>query len=155
MKFLCTKTLTQNQKGQLLDMWHDQYPKTLAYKNRQSFEDYLISLKNPQHTLLIGESGEVKGWLAKMVRDEKDWIAIILDKSIQQQGYGSQLLDRVKAQSDEINAWVVDHNNYKKADGSTYQSPLNFYVKNGFTVIPEERLEQSKITAVKIRWRKS
>ncbi len=135
-------------------MWHDQYPKNLAYKNSQAFEDYLISLKNPQHSLILDEDGIVKGWLAKMERDEKDWIALILDKSIQYKGYGSQLLDRVKAKSDEINAWVVDHNNYKKTDGSYYQSPLNFYIKNGFKVIPEKRLEQTRVTAVKITWRK-
>jgi GNAT superfamily N-acetyltransferase len=143
-----------NQKKQLLEMWHDQYPEALAYKNIQSFEDYLISLKSPQHILVIGEDGDVKGWLTKMIREKKDWIALILDKSIQHQGYGSQLLDRVKSESDEINAWVVDHDNYKKADGNIYQSPLNFYIKNGFMVIPEERLEQSKITAVKSTWQK-
>ncbi len=155
MKTLCTKTLSQIQKNQLLDLWHDQYPETLAYKNRQSFEDYLISLKSPQHTLVVDENGGIKGWLLKMIRDKSDWIAIVLDKSIQFQGYGSKLLDKVKAESDEINAWVVDHDNYKKADGSTYPSPLNFYIKNGFRVVPEERLDKTKITAVKIQWQKN
>ncbi|WP_306641419.1 hypothetical protein [Sanyastnella coralliicola] len=27
-----------------------------------------------------------------------------------------------------------------------------FHLRNGFTVLPEERVEQEKISAVKIRW---
>ena len=36
--------------------------------------------------------------------------------------------------------------------GKPYRSPLDFYIKNGFKVLPEIRLELPSISAVKIKW---
>ena len=37
-------------------------------------------------------------------------------------------------------------------NNTTYVSPLDFYLKNGFTVCKEIRIESEKISAVKIVW---
>ena len=39
-------------------------------------------------------------------------------------------------------------------NGQPYLSPLTFYINNGFTALPHARLENEKISAVKIEWKK-
>lgn len=47
---------------------------------------------------------------------------------------------------------VIDHDKDIKANGKQYMSPLNFYLKQGFTIIEDERLELATLSAVKIVW---
>ncbi|WP_143960222.1 hypothetical protein [Litoribacter populi] len=42
----------------------------------------------------------------------------------------------------------------RRRNGEIYISPLSFYLKNGFTVLPEESLESGRISAVKGSWLK-
>jgi GNAT superfamily N-acetyltransferase len=151
MHFITLKYFNDFQKHQLLDLWHKHYPVNLHYENLEEFEAYLDSIDGSQHTLII-DKDVVKGWLAIIPREDNCWVALILDASIQFQGLGSQLLDSAKENHAELYAWVVDHNNYQLSNGKSYQSPLDFYLKNGFTVIADTRLEQDKISAVKIHW---
>lgn len=39
-------------------------------------------------------------------------------------------------------------------NGDNYISPLEFYLNNGFEILEKERLESSKITAIKIEWKR-
>ena len=69
-------------------------------------------------------------------------------------GFGTQLLNLGKEKESVLNGWVIDHDKDKKRNGENYISPLNFYLKNGFEVFPDNRLELEKLSAVKIRWKK-
>jgi len=40
----------------------------------------------------------------------------------------------------------------KKNNNCPYNSPLGFYMKNGFELEPNQRLETSNLSAVKIKW---
>ena len=95
----------------------------------------------------------MQAWAVIFERDSEKWFAIIVDSELHQIGLGSKILNRLKTFSSELNGWVIDHENDNKANGEPYRSPLAFYLKNEFTLIPENRLELDFISAVKINWR--
>ena len=63
------------------------------------------------------------------------------------------MLDKLKQTNRELYGWVIDHNNDKKTNGKSYDSPLEFYKKHDFEILQTERLGLEKISAVKIRWK--
>lgn len=92
--------------------------------------------------------------MSVFTRDEEIWFSIIINKNHQKRGIGRMLLNKAKEGYIVLNGWVVDKDSYLKQDGSPYSSPLGFYQKNGFEVLPEIRLSNEKLSAVKIRWTK-
>ena len=151
MEILVTTMLNSEQKEILLKLWNKEYPTQLAYSSLFEFEAYLAGLENTIHTLLISHN-EIMGWYFEFNREGERWFAMLLDSGVHGHGLGTELLNRAKSDSMELNAWVIDHNRDKKIDGSAYRSPLNFYIKNGFQVLHGQRLEMEKISAVKIKW---
>ena len=151
MTIIETTELTQLQKEAILRLWNKEYPEKLKYNTLSDFEEYLENLSGKNHYLLVNNEGQVKGWAFTFTRDEEKWFAIILDSSIQAQGYGTKMLQALKEKETLLNGWVMDHNDAIKADGTTYRSPLVFYIKNDFA-ISNTRLETEKISAVKITW---
>src|ERR1700744_2921967 len=111
-----TSTLTQAQKESVLSLWNQEYPESLHYE-LADFEKYLSALTNGQHYLLSEDDDVVKGWAFTFTRDEQKWFAIILDHSIQVQGYGTQLLNRLKETEPILHGWVIDHNRAIKPNG--------------------------------------
>ena len=57
-----------------------------------------------------------------------------------------------KEKENSLNAWVIDHNRDLKANGDAYRSPLEFYLKNGFKLLSDIRLELTNISAVQVNW---
>jgi len=153
MNIIITTTLTTCQKRDIYDLWNNEYPASIGYTAMQDFDTYLANLTDQRHYLLLTDN-RVKGWMFTFVRNEGRWFAIILDSLLHGQGYGSQLISRLKEDTDKLCGWVMDHDKGVKTDGSPYRSPLAFYMKNGFTVCPEVRLETEKISTVKIQWQR-
>lgn len=151
MKIQEVTTLNDIQKTAVVLLWNQEYPIEVHYQNKLEFDQYLNSLSSVQHFLLYTEREELKGWAITFSRDKELWFALIIDRTIQGMGHGRLLLSRLKKSNTVLNGWVVDQNHYKKADGTIYQSPLPFYLKNGFKLLPSESIEM-KISAVKIRW---
>jgi GNAT superfamily N-acetyltransferase len=148
MVIIETPSLAAAQKQQILRIWNSEYPARISY-DAEGFENYLANLAHKNHYLLITPDEEVKGWLFLFERDGANWFAMMLDKSMQRQGYGRALLDKVTLPG-TLYGWVVDGNSDVKNDGTFYQSPLAFYLKLGFITHPTERLETEQISAVKI-----
>lgn len=65
------------------------------------------------------------------------------------------LNDALKNDLPEFYGWVVDSNAFMKNDGTPYISPLPFYTKLGFEVLPHKRIDNDMINAVKIRHRRN
>jgi GNAT superfamily N-acetyltransferase len=107
-------------------------------------------LSDKKHYLLQNESDEIHGWAITFARENETWFAIIINSKIQNQGFGKQLLNHLKSIEKKLSGWVIDHNNDFKFDGIVYVSPLKFYLKNGFSICNEIRIETEKISAVKI-----
>ena len=137
-----------------MELWNDEFPEKLNYQTLADFESYLSNLEDQFHILMLDNNQNIKGWYFDFIRDAERWFAIILNTEMSGKGYGTQLLNLAKEKEPVLNGWVIDHENDKKRNGETYTSPLNFYLKNGFELLPNNRLELEKLSAVKIRWEK-
>jgi hypothetical protein len=154
VKFIKTTTLSKASKTQIMELWNDEFPEKLNYQTLADFESYLSNLEDQFHILMLDDNQNIKGWYFDFIRDAERWFAIILNTEMSGKGYGTQLLNLAKEKEPVLNGWVIDHENDKKRNGETYTSPLNFYLKNGFELLPNNRLELEKLSAVKIRWEK-
>jgi hypothetical protein len=115
------------------------------------FELYLNGLSKTKHYLLYDDD-KINGWAFTFLRDQEDWFAIILDQKIQGKGNGSLLINELKKNNDCLNGWVIDQENEAKLNNEFYKSPMPFYIKNDFTVLKEIRIENEKMSGVKINW---
>ena len=152
MNITGTTELTTTQKTGILQLWNNEFPEKLKHEALSDFDNYLKELSGQEHYLLLTETGEIKGWTFTFIREGEKWFALLLDKSIHGLGYGSRLLNRLKEKEEKLSGWVIDQETNQKQNGDYYISPLKFYLRNGFTVYPEIRLENDKMSAVKIGW---
>ena len=152
MNIIQTTVLTLEQEESLFELWNSEYPERICYNELSAFQDHLESLSNTKHYLLVDDLKELQGWAFTFVREEEVWFGIIIDSKIQGKGFGTILLDELKKDKSVLNGWVIDHQNDVKRNNDTYFSPLGFYTKQGFIVNENIRLENDKISAVKIRW---
>lgn len=155
MKITTTNHLATEQKQQILQLWNNEYPEKLAYKNIEAFENYLEKLNKVNHVLLTDNKEKIHGWAITFVRDNETWFAIILSENLHGKGWGRKVLNELKQNKNELNGWVIDHNNDRKINGEFYKSPLEFYIKNEFEVLSDIRLELEIMSAVKIKWTKT
>lgn len=153
MKITTTNHLNTEQKKQILQLWNNEYPEKLAYKDIDGFESYLEKLNEVNHFILENEE-EILGWAITFIRENETWFAIILSENIHGKGWGTKILNELKQNKNELNGWVIDHSNDRKLNGSFYKSPLEFYLKNDFEILSDIRLELEIMSAVKIKWTK-
>jgi GNAT superfamily N-acetyltransferase len=154
MKIIKSSILTSEQKQSLFELWNSEYPEKIGYSEIAEFENYLAGLSNKRHYLVIDDANQIFGWAFTFDREEEEWFAIILNSEIQGKGFGKLLLKKLKKNSSVLNGWVIDHQNERKINKEPYISPIEFYTKNGFLINPSMRIENDKISAVKIRWEK-
>ena len=155
MKFLQTSTLTLPQKTELIALWNRESPENITHESMADLEKYLTSLEDVVYTLTLDDKEKIVGWFADFDREGERWFAMLLDASIHGKGVGSQLLSRAKDRHEALSGWVIDHTNDKKLNGEPYLSPVNFYLKNGFEIISDVRLELDHLSCVKMRWEKN
>jgi len=154
MTFLQTSTLTLIQKKDILTLWNKVSPVDVSHESMEAFDKYLQSLNDVIYTLVLDDESCVVGWFADFDRDQERWFAMLLDRSIHGKGVGSELLTRAKTRHIALNGWVIDHDKDKTLNGDPYISPVNFYLKNGFTTMSDVRLELDHLSCVKMRWQK-
>jgi hypothetical protein len=151
MEVIHTTELTNEQRNRILVLWNKEYPDQLKYKDLNGLNTYISNLPGAKH-LLYMENSNVLGWAFKFFRESETWFAIILDGSIHKKGIGTLLLNKLKDNESALSGWVVDHNTYLKTNGEIYCSPLNFYLKNDFSITMDLRLESPQLSAAKIKW---
>ena len=147
MRIEISKSLTEDQTKQIDHLWNELYP--IKLKNR--FGLLLKGTKEYNHHILLNEANEVIGWAVAFLRDDEIWFSILVSASNQNKGCGKMLIDSLKQNSKKLCGWVIDHNNDLKQDGSTYYTPMQFYLKNNFIVM-DEKIETDIISAVKIKF---
>ncbi len=148
-------TLTSQQKQEIVRIWNSEYPVGLQYADMQGFEQYLSKLSNTSHYLLLADQGSLAGWLSVFTRDDERWFAMIVDSDFQKMGVGQRLLSLAKKDECILNGWVIDTDSYVKSNGHPYISPLPFYLKNDFELLPDTRLETKVLSAVKVQWKRA
>jgi GNAT superfamily N-acetyltransferase len=153
MDFTITKVLNENQKIEIIKLWNSEYPKELSHSNLSDFDQYLQGLSDLNHILLSDENGKVKGWLIYFIRDNEKCFAMLLDSSLQGQGWGSKFLNLAKELNSELNGWVIDNDNEPKQNGENYKSPIGFYRKNGFEIRTDVQLKKKNINGIKVTWK--
>lgn len=153
MKIISKEILSEEEKKVLRELWNEEYPARLNCKTMQDFELYLNGLLNTKHYLLLDDENKINGWAYTFLRENEDWFGLILNHKFQGKGNGSLLINLIKSKNDSLNGWVSDGENDVKQNGLFYKSPMQFYFKNGFTIIPEIRIENEKLSAVKINWK--
>jgi GNAT superfamily N-acetyltransferase len=153
MKIIEKEILSVEEKEVLRELWNNEYPARLICKTAEDFELYLNGLSNTKHYLLLDDSNRIIGWTFTFLGEGEDWFAIILDHQIQGKGNGSLLINEIKKKSKSLNGWVIDHENEVKQNNEFYKSPMPFYIKLGFAILTETRIENEKMSAVKINWR--
>ena len=155
MKFINTSQLSKKQRKEILEIWNHEYPRQLNYSTLGDFDNYLKKLEDPSHIVVVDEKDRIKGWYVDFIREGEKWFVIILDSELHGKGLGTKLLNLAKAKEIQLNGWVIDHDNDKRKNGAPYNSPLAFYLKNGFERLPDVRMELEKISAVQIKWTKT
>lgn len=147
-----TQSLDSLQKLTVFELWNNEYPLQLVHERITDFENYLSHLIATKHYLLYDENEAIIGWGIIFLRDSEQWFALLIDTRFQGMGLGTFLLNELKKTQPVLNGWVIDHENDLKQNGKPYLSPLAFYKKNNFEVLGNFRIENEKLSAVKIKW---
>ena len=147
-----TKALNAEDKQRVFDLWNRGYPAKLGFQSIFDMDNYLDTLPGLTFYLLKNDSKLIQGWAMTFTAGEEKWFAITIADEVQRQGNGTCLVDKLKADNEILNGWVIDHENDVKANRQLYHSPMLFYQRNGFRTFPEYRLELPILSAVKIRW---
>ena len=151
MEITQTTILSDVQSDQINSLWNAEYP--LKLKDR--FPILLEGTTWHNHFLIEDSNHVVIAWAVMFEHSNQIRFSIIVSKEHQAKGLGKLLLNHLKDTHDEFYGWVIDHNNDLKSDGENYISPLPFYLKQGFEIIPNQRLESEMIQAVLVGWNKS
>lgn len=154
MNFKETDKLSREQKLQILEIWNREYPVKVAFSSLAEFEEYLQNLDDKRHVLVCGEEGIIQGWLVHFIRDDERFFTLIVDSSAQGRGWGSELLNRAKEQTSDLNGWVIDRDTELKSNGEAYRSPVEFYKKNDFRIRPRVTTKIKDINGIKVTWKR-
>ena len=153
MKILKASKLNLEQREMIRQLWNTEYPQNLAI-TPIAFDEFLDASVSQTHMFVLENGEEIVGWAYIFDRDGDRWFSIIISHSHQGRGLGKMLLNLIKEKENHLYGWVIDHPHDRKQNGQPYLSPLSFYFKNGFTALTHERLENEKISAIKIEWKK-
>lgn len=115
------------------------------------FEAFLFPLIAPKYYFLL-DNENIAGWAATFTAGTVRSFFIMLNSAYHGKGYGTILLNELQKEGPQLFAWAIDHNNDVKPDSRPYPSPIDFYLKNGFTVNSDLRLENEMLSAVNIFW---
>ncbi|MFM2387898.1 MAG: hypothetical protein RL660_2655 [Bacteroidota bacterium] len=151
---LTTNDLDDSTKAQLLELWNNEYPENLCYASIADFDTYLNKLNHTCHFLLLNQTNTICGWAFSFDRESERWFGIIVAEAFQGKGFGTALLKHMCSFETTLNGWVTDTDKFLKLNKQTYKSPLAFYLKHNFVLVPDVRLETEVLSAVKIVWRR-
>jgi GNAT superfamily N-acetyltransferase len=141
-----TKELSTSQAEQIHRAWNEEYPVKL--NNR--FGLLLSDVTSYMHYIIENDKQEIVAWGVMFEKDDERRFSILVDSNYKGQGLGKKLIDAFKKDYSIFYGWVIDHDNDVKMNGEKYVSPLSFYLKQGFTILNEQRIDTEMISAVKV-----
>lgn len=143
-----TKILSTNQYSQINQLWNDEIPMQL----KDRFPKLLNEIQNFNHYIIEDTKYNITAWALVFEKDNEIRFSIIVNAQHKGKGLGSLLVEKLKAENELLYGWVIDHNNDLKSNGEHYQTPLPFYLKHGFEILPNKRIDGEVIKGVKIKW---
>lgn len=149
MKIIKTKTLSEKQFEQINQFWNDEYP--LKLKDR--FPILLDGVDDYNHYLILDPQQNVAAWAVDFDKDSQIRFSIIVSSNYQGKGLGGLLINKMKEDNEEFYGWVIDHSDDLKDNGEKYQTPMPFYLKHGFEILNDQRIDNEMIRAVLIKWK--
>lgn len=151
---LTSEEVNRDIKEEIFRLWNSEYPANLSYPTEADFDEQLLQWRNKRHYLALDANEHFLGWLMTFDRDEERWFSIIVKPGNQLKGVGRFLLSALKKQESPVNGWILDSDQFHKANGQPYPSPRKFYEKNGLQVLDDVRFEKKGLLFTKIRWEK-
>lgn len=148
MNIVRTRIISTTQFSCIHKLWNEEYPITL----RDRFPLLLEGVVNYHHYIIEDTDQKVIAWAVDFEKESQIRFSIIVASAHKGKGLGTQLIECLKANNDELHGWVIDHNESIKANGETYQSPMSFYLKHDFNILNDIRLDTEMIKAVLIKW---
>ena len=142
------KYLSPSEFEQINYLWNVEYPINLIDR----FPLPLEGVKQYNHFIISDSDGSVLAWAVDFEKEGETRISIIVDSKCANKGLGSILINELKKSNATFYAWVIDHNRHLKSNNNPYLSPMNFYLKHGFKILHQHRIETEIISAVKIMW---
>ena len=142
------KLLTSKQRDQINQLWNEEYP----IKLNNYFSLLLEGVENYHHYIVEDSDSNIVAWAVDFEKENEIRFSIIVKSRYQGKGWGSLLIAKLQSEVDELYGWVIDHNNSIKANGENYISPLPFYIKQGFSVLSDKRIESEMLSATKVHW---
>ncbi len=149
MQIIKTKILSSNQLAQINQLWNDEYPINL----KDRFLMLLDDVENYNHYVIEDAEQNILAWALSFEKENETRFSIIVNSIYKQKGLGSRLVEKIKSENNLIYGWVIDHNEDLKSNGEPYQTPLPFYLKHGFEILNDVRIDNEMIKAVKIKWK--
>jgi ribosomal protein S18 acetylase RimI-like enzyme len=149
MNIIKTNFINKSQWTQINDLWNEEYPIRLIDR----FDLLLQDAQNFNH-YLIEEKKEVVAWAVEFQKENEKRFSLIVKNKFQGKGLGKILIKELINDLGEFYGWVIDHDFDVKSNGEVYRSPINFYLKLGFHIIDNERIDNEMINAVKIKFSK-
>jgi GNAT superfamily N-acetyltransferase len=148
MRIIKTTPLTTHQSSQINQLWNDEYP--LKLKDR--FPILLDGADWHNHYIILDEEQNVIAWAVDFEKEKQIRFPIIVASNHKGKGLGGLLIDKLKEENKEFYGWVIDHNDDLKSNGEHYQTPMPFYLKHGFEILNDIRIDNEMIKAVLIKW---
>jgi len=142
--------LSEKHHAQINELWDEEYPTTLAGRFPMLLDDAIMF----KHFLILDQAENVLAWSVYFQKDDEVRFSILVGRSNQGKGYGKQLINAMKNELPEFYGWVIDKPNFIRKDGSSYPSPLSFYLKLGFKILPDQRIDNDMINTVKVTFAK-
>lgn len=143
-----TSILSQSQSEQIHRAWNDEYP--IKLNNR--FGLLLIDSTSFMHYIVENDKQKIVAWGVMFEKEDERRFSILVVSNYKGQGLGKKLIDAFKKDYPIFYGWVIDHDNDVKMNGEQYISPLPFYIKLGFTILKEQRIDTEMIAAVKVKF---
>ena len=148
MEIIRTEYLTPKQLEEIDILWNAAYPRQLKGRLDLLLKDNSKTF----HFYRLDESGKINAWSVLFEKEQDLRFSILVSREHQKKGLGSALLTEMKKEGLAFSGWVIDHDEDLLSDGRNYLSPLNFYLKNGFSIDVSHRLNNEMIKAVLVRY---
>lgn len=138
---------------QYIELYSAEYPK---FTRELKFESFLNFLKKNESikVIIAVEEDKLIGWLMISFAENQGLyhLNMLVHREFQRIGIGSQLLTHAKVIFNELYGVVVPVSRYKRRDGTQYQTPIDFYKKNGFLPTGKKFIEYKNVQVVEIKW---